>query len=154
VFCSNCGSRISPELNYCSRCGAKVSKNDSETRKSVSENLSSSLGYIGGFGLVGFIFVVLALVKNDVPVKALVALSLFYLGALFGICYLILQQIAASTSAGKSAAPVSDFGNNFQPDRLNPANTAQLESPREPAASVSVTENTTKTLDEVLLKRN
>jgi hypothetical protein len=155
VFCSNCGSRTNPELNYCSRCGTKVSKNDSETQKSVSENLASSLGYIGGFGLVGFIFVALALVKNGVPVNALVAISLFYLGALFGICYLILQQIAAASAARKLSAPISDFRHNFQADQLNPADTAQLESPREPpAASAGVTENTTKTLDEVLLKRN
>jgi uncharacterized membrane protein YvbJ len=154
VFCSNCGSRINTELNFCSRCGTKVVKNDSETQKSVSENLSSSLGYIGGFGLIGFIFVALVLVRNNVPVRALMAISLFYLGALFGICYLILQQIAVASSAGKSSAPVSDFRNNFQPEQLNPANTAQLESPREEPAGVSVTENTTKTLDEVLLKRN
>ncbi|HEX8734492.1 MAG TPA: hypothetical protein VF721_04165, partial [Pyrinomonadaceae bacterium] len=77
-------------------------------------------------------------------------IAFFYLSALFGICYLILQQIKAS--APKSAAPVSNYHQNFQPDQINPANTAQLESPREPA--VSTTENTTKTLDEVLLKRN
>jgi uncharacterized membrane protein YvbJ len=151
VYCSNCGSQIQPELNYCSRCGTRVSKADSETQKSAAENLSASLGYIGGFGLLGYIFVALILVKNSVPVNALVAISLFYLGALFGICYLILQQIAASS--GKSSAPVPDFRNNFQTDRLNSADTAQLESPREPA-NVSVTDNTTKTLDEVLLKRN
>jgi uncharacterized membrane protein YvbJ len=151
LYCSSCGSRINPELNYCSRCGTKVSKNDSETQKSLAENLSSSLGYIGGFGLIGFIFVALVLVKNGVPVNALVTISFFYLGALFGICYLILQQI--DTSSKKSSAPLSAFHNNFQIDRLNPANTAQLESPREPA-DASVTENTTKTLDEVLLKRN
>jgi len=116
----------------------------------VSENLSSSLGYIGAFGLIGFIFVALVLVKNGVDAYALAAISFFYLSALFGICYLILQQIKAS--APKSSAPVSDFYHNFQPDQINPANTAQLESPREPAAAV--TENTTKTLDEVLLKRN
>lgn len=151
MYCSNCGSQIKPELNYCSRCGAKVAKTDLEIPTSAVEGLSSMLGAIGVFGFVGYIFVALVLVKYGVPVNALVAISLFYLGALFGICHLILKQIAASS--GKSAAPVSDFRNNFQADQLNSASTAQLESPREPA-DVSVTDNTTKTLDEVLLKRN
>ncbi|MDQ3798080.1 MAG: hypothetical protein M3384_01395 [Acidobacteriota bacterium] len=164
MFCSNCGSGgINPELNYCNRCGAKVSKPEAGAGKSVSENLSSALGYIGGFGFLGFIFVIIALVKNDVPVRALVAVSLFYLAALFGICYLILQQISASSNSAASgklpAALIPDLRDNFQAgQQLNPADTAQLESPREPAsdaaASASVTENTTKTLDEVLLKRN
>jgi hypothetical protein len=161
VFCSNCGTGgLNPELNYCNRCGAKVSAAaEARAGKSVSENLSSALAYIGGFGFLGFIFVVVALVKNDVPVKALVAVSLFYLGALFGVCYLILQQISASSdsavSSGKLSAPVHDSRGDFQTnEQLNPANTARLESPREPANAASITENTTKTLDEVLLKRN
>ncbi|HEX9960044.1 MAG TPA: hypothetical protein VGB00_03880 [Pyrinomonadaceae bacterium] len=151
MYCSSCGSQIKPELNYCSRCGTKVAKTDLETPKPADDDLSSMLGAIGVFGFVGYIFVALVLVKYSVPVNALVAISIFYLGALFGICRLILKQIAASS--GKSAAPVSGFRNNFQTDGLNSANTAQLESPREPAAA-SVTDNTTKTLDEVLLKRN
>jgi hypothetical protein len=150
VYCANCGSQIMPELNYCNRCGAKVAKIEAETRKSVSENLSSSLAYIAGFGLVGFIFVVLVLVQNHVDNYTLGAISFFYLSALFGICYLILQQIRAS--APKSSAPVSDLQHNFQPDQINPVNTAQLEPSRQAAAGV--TEHTTKTLDEVLLKRN
>jgi uncharacterized membrane protein YvbJ len=152
MYCSNCGSQIKPELNFCSRCGAKVAKGDSDAQKSVAENLSTALGYIGGFGLVGYIFVALVLVKNSVPVNAIIAVSLFYLGAIFGICYLILQQI--DKFSGKSFAPVQNLYNNFQTEQLNPANTAQLESPRREPAAASVTENTTKTLDEVLLKRN
>lgn len=154
MYCSNCGSEIKPELNFCSRCGTKVAKIDApQMQQSLAENLSASLGYIGGFGLVGYIFVALILVKNAVPVNALVAISLFYLGALFGICYLILQQIGKST--GKLPAPIQNLYNNFQTEQLNPANTAQLgESTEQPATAASVTENTTKTLDEVLLKRN
>jgi uncharacterized membrane protein YvbJ len=151
MYCSNCGSQIKPELHYCSRCGTRVSKIDAETQKSAVDSLSSMLGAIGVFGFIGYIFVALVLVRYSVPVNALVAISLFYLGALFGICHLILKQIAASS--GKAAAHVPDFRNNFQTDQLNAANTAQLESAREPAAA-SVTDNTTKTLDEVLLKRN
>ncbi|HEX8736436.1 MAG TPA: hypothetical protein VF721_13995, partial [Pyrinomonadaceae bacterium] len=75
MYCSNCGSRIIAELNYCSRCGAKVAKIEAETQKSVAENLSSSLAYIGGFGLIGFIFVVFVLVQNRVDNYALGAIA-------------------------------------------------------------------------------
>lgn len=150
MYCSNCGSQIKPELKYCSRCGTRVSKGAEDAQKSIAENLSAALGYIGGFGLVGYIFVALVLVKNNVPVNALIAISLFYLAAIFGICYFILQQTANFTE--KSAARNSDFHHNFQTDQLGAANTAQLEEPIQ--TLLSVTENTTKTLDEVLLKRN
>jgi hypothetical protein len=151
MYCSSCATQIKPGLNYCNRCGTRVSRTDSDTQKSVAENLSASLSYIGAFGLIGFIFVALVLVKNGVDNYTLGAISFFYLSALFGICYLILRQI--DVSSAKSAASAPDFRNNFQTGELNPANTARLESAPAPAA-VSVTDNTTKTIDEVLLKRN
>jgi hypothetical protein len=148
MYCSNCGSQIKPELNYCSRCGTKVAKNDAEN-SSMAENLSAALGYIGGFGLIGFIFVALVLVKNGVPANALAAISFFYLATLFGICFLILRQTA--NFSGKTSAKNKDFHNNFQAEQLGAATTAQLDAPREPVASV--TEKTTRTLDEVLVER-
>ena len=149
MYCSNCGSQIQAELNFCSRCGTKVSKIDSETQKSVADNLSSSLGYIGGFGLFGFIFVALILVKNGVGEKALILISLAYLGALFGICSLILQQIRRS--AEKSTAKAVDLPNDFQINQIGAASTARLEEAMQ--APISITENTTRTLDEVLVEK-
>ena len=149
MYCANCGSEIKPELNYCNRCGVRVAKIDNDIRKSLSENLSSSLGYIGGFGLIGYIFVALVLVKNGVPGNALAAISLFYLATLFGICFMILQQI--KTLPGKSSAQNADFQNNFQTGALDAANTAQLEESKQPP--ISVTEHTTRTLDEVLVEK-
>jgi hypothetical protein len=152
MYCANCGSRIKPELNYCNRCGAKVSARETEMQKSIAENLSGAVGYIGGFGLVGFIFVVLVLVKNGVAEKALIPISFFYLAALFGICFLIIRQI--KNLAGRPLHKQLEPDGSFQTaEQLSPANTAQLEAPREPLGA-SVTENTTRTFDEVLLKRN
>lgn len=94
MYCAVCGTLISTELNFYNRCGTKVSKVDLEIQKTVTENLSSALGYIGGFGFLGFIFVIYILVKNDVPAIALTAISLFYLTALFGVCYQIVQRIS------------------------------------------------------------
>ena len=143
MYCANCGSEIKIGLNYCSRCGARAAKIETEIGRSLSENLTASLGYIGAFGLVGYIFVALVLVKNGVSGNALAAISLFYLATLFGICFMILQQL--KTLPGKSKAP--DFQNNFGHEQLEAADTAQLEEPKQ--QPISVTERTTRTLDKI-----
>jgi hypothetical protein len=145
MFCANCGSQIKAGLNYCSRCGTKITQIDSEVKISLSESLSTSLGYIGGFGLVGYIFVALILVKNHVDPAVLVLISLFYLGTLFGISYMILQQLRMLP--GKFSAKNTDFQSDFQTGQLEAANTAQLEEPKQ--QPISVTEHTTRTLDKV-----
>jgi uncharacterized membrane protein YvbJ len=150
MFCSNCGSQIQTELNFCSRCGTKVSKIDSETQKSVADNLSSSLGYIGGFGLLSFIFLALILVKNGVPEKALILISLAYLAALFGICSLILQQIRRS--AEKSTPKASNLSNDFQINQIGAASTARLEEAKQ--MPISITENTTRNFEKIPLKES
>ena len=149
MYCSNCGGQINSELNFCNRCGTKVSKIDAEMQKSVADNLSSALGYIGGFGLFSFIFVVLILVKNGVPEKALILISLGYLAALFGICSLILQQIRRSSE--KASAKANDFYSDPQINLIGAASTARLEEAKQ--TPISVTENTTRTLDEVLAEK-
>ncbi len=148
MYCAVCGTLINAELNFCNRCGTKVSKIDLELQKTITENLSSAVGYIGGFGFLGFIFVTLILVKNGVPAVALTAISLFYLAALFGVCYLIIQR--TSSLSGNPASAKNDFQDNFQSEELNSVNTAQLESPRQPA--MSVTDTTTRTLDKELIR--
>lgn len=145
MYCANCGSTVKTELNYCNRCGAKVFRADLETQKATSENLTASLGYIGGFGLIGFIFVALVLVKNHVPPVALVFISLFYLAALFGICFLIIQQVR--NISGNSSPEKVDFQSDFQTGQLDAAHAAQLEEPRQ--QPISVTEHTTRTLDKI-----
>ena len=151
MFCANCGSQIQPELNFCSRCGTKVSKTDAETQKSVADNLSASLGYIGGFGLFGFIFVALVLVKNGVHPTALTFISLFYLASLFGICLLILQQIRRS--AEKTTAKMNNSPDDFHNNQIGAVHTARLEEARQTPIG-SVTENTTRNFEKIPLKEN
>jgi len=106
------------------------------------------MGYIGGFGMFGFIFVILILVKNGVDRNALIPISFFYLAALFGICFLIVRQISASS---KKSSEKETASNEHQPAYLRPVTTAQLrETIDQP---VSVTEHTTRTLDEVVIER-
>src|SRR5687768_10756868 len=124
MFCSGCGSQIQSGLNYCNRCGKRA--NDADTgaaAASVAESMASSLGYIGGFGFIGYIFVALVLVKNGVPPNYLVPITFFYFAALFGICYLILKQtqLFRRDAAARIDAEVRDT-----PSYLRPVTTAQL----------------------------
>jgi hypothetical protein len=150
MYCVNCGSLVNNKLNYCSGCGAKLAKPDAETEKTVSRSLAESLGYIGVFGLVGFIFVLVTLVKNGIGGPDLMGILFLYLAALFGVCFLVLRQI--KNFSDKPPAAKSDFADEYRAVQIGAPNTAQLEESKQ--APISVTDNTTRTLDEVLVKRN
>jgi hypothetical protein len=94
-----------------------------------------------GVGFVAFIFVLLVLVRNGVGGDALFGITLVYFAALVGICTMLFWQ-ARALAKDKQAAVAP-------PDQLyaKPATTAQLPEPTQGPASV--TENTTRTLDEV-----
>jgi hypothetical protein len=149
MYCSACGSQIQSDLNYCNRCGAKVSGGDPALQKSVAGLLTSVMGAIGCIGLVAFIFVVYLVVRSGGDVKVLIPISFFYLATIFGICFLLLRQVAELT--GRSHSKSVNPPETDSPAYLKPATTAQLEESREPG--ISVTENTTRTLDEVLIER-
>lgn len=148
MFCSGCGTQIQSGLNYCNRCGRRVAETDSEG-VSIAKGMASSLGYIGGFGFLGFVFVALVLVKNGVTPNYLVPITFFYFASLFGICFLILKQ----TELIRKPEPRRDeLDGREQQAYLRPATTAQLEEARDLGVG-SVTDHTTRTLDEVLVEK-
>ena len=149
MYCSACGSQLQSELNYCNRCGAKVSGADPVLQKSVADNLSGAIGYIPCMGFIAFIFVVYLVLRNGGDMKALLPISFFYLATVFGITFLLIRQVAELT--GKSHAKSRNPPETAPPAYLKPATTAQLEESRGPG--ISITENTTRTLDEVLIER-
>ena len=149
MFCSGCGSQIQSGLNYCNRCGRRVNEDESKTAASIAESMASSLGYIGGFGFLGYIFVALVLVKNGVTPNYLVPITFFYFASLFGICFMILKQTELFRG---NRTPRGEPSFREDPPYLRPVTTAQLlESYDSPA---SVTDHTTRTLDEVPVRKS
>jgi len=145
MYCSGCGTEIESDLNFCKRCGMRIGRGESQ---SIAENLSSSLGYIGGFGLVGFMLGAFMLVKAGISDGALTVISVAYLLALLGICFLILRQTGSFTL--KRNLPPNPANETQAPAYLRPTTTAQLEpSTQEP---ISIVEHTTKSLEEVKRK--
>lgn len=150
MYCSGCGNEIKSGLNYCSRCGARVDK----IEKSGGDNsgavpyLSITTGFValGGLGLT-FGLIALLLDRNVLP-PVVVILALAFLCAVFGISFMLIQQISRMTKSASNDKNL-DTPNLVQ---LGAINTAQLEEYRQPAASV--TENTTRTFDKIPLRKN
>ncbi len=143
MYCSGCGTKLGPNLNYCKQCGSRVPNDESI---SVAENLSQSIGYIGGFGLLGFIFGIYLMTRSGVAAGPVIVISFLYLATLFGICYMILRQTAPFTLKKKDRNDPESYSADT-PAYLKPLTTAQLTEPVK--SPVSVTEHTTRTLDEL-----
>jgi hypothetical protein len=148
MYCSTCGTEIKAELNYCSRCGARADKLAVGDKSEALESLSMSTCFVGLGGLGLTVGLIAILLNYNVTPQVIVILSIAFLATVFGISFLMIQQISRMT---KSSSGEKILENANLP-QLGAVNTAQLEEYRQPAQSV--TENTTRTLDEVLAKRN
>lgn len=147
MYCSNCGNELKKGLNYCNSCGAKLVDNAEEKSGSRLQNITTSIGFIGVFGLVGFIFLVKLLLENNVLEGVIIVISLAYLATIFGISYFLINQLNPKSESVESDV---EFRTDA-PKAFRSANTSQLEEPKQ--APASVVENTTRTLDEVLVDR-
>lgn len=160
MYCAICGSLINEQLNYCNRCGNRVVKGNELTARQADSTaailriLSCSTGVVGVVGLgglIGLIAILAGNAGNRSPAELIVVVSILFLLTTFGICFLLIRQISRLTDKMLSSQETAN--QKSAPDQLNfPAAGGQIESLREPF--LSVTENTTRTLDEVLAKRN
>lgn len=140
MFCSTCGNEIKTELNYCNRCGARVDKTDGNDNSGAAyPSMATGFVALGGLGLtLGLIGMLL---RNSVNAEVIVILALAFLATIFAISFLMIQQISRMTKPASSGKSLDKA--NVQ--QLGTINAAQLEEYRQPA--MSVTENTTRTLD-------
>lgn len=151
MYCSGCGTQLQADLNYCNRCGHPVAAGLESERASIAESLSSSLGYVGGFGFLSFVFLVLVLVKNGIPGNQIIPIAFFYFAALFGICFLILRQTELLSGKISFRRRVDPAVGEIHP-YTRPVDTNPLRELREPAVG-SVIDETTHTLDKARVER-
>jgi hypothetical protein len=152
MYCQTCGNLLNENLNYCNRCGSKVigselTKSANLTGEALS-NLSASMGYVGVAGLGGFVGLIAILIGNSVAPELVAVIALIFAATAFGICFLMMRQMSRITGFEQSDREISN--RRSAPEQLNVPITGQIEAPRQPFASV--TENTTRTLDDVLAK--
>ncbi len=146
MFCASCGTLINTKLNYCNRCGARVDKLVvSENKSEALQYLSMATGFVGLGGLGLTVGLIAILLNFSVHSEVVVMLALAFLTAVFGISFLMIQQISRMINTSQASSK-----NVFENSQLSSSNTVQLEELRIPAASV--TENTTRILEKKLIK--
>ena len=148
MYCSTCGTLLDTKLNYCKRCGARIEKLATTESTGGLQSLSMSAGFVGLGGLGLTVGLIAILLKNNVVIEAVVILAMCFLATVFGITFLMMRQLSRMTMPA-TGEQIPEKPNLVQ---LGATNTAQLEEYRQPAQSV--TEHTTRTLEEVSLKRN
>lgn len=151
MYCSGCGTQLNNGLIYCSRCGRRVAEDLAAA--SWASNPMAITAIIAGAGFFVFVLVIRILTRSDLPPNLFVPISGFYFAALFGICFMVLRYGSRVRDEAATAERVRETGELEVPSYLRPAvNTAQLEEARDFGIR-SVTDATTRTLDEVTIER-
>lgn len=150
MYCANCGNAIKPELNYCNRCGGKIEKTLKENSEANFQSVSTVTGFVGLGGLIVILIFALKLLDKGVDISAVVVIIAMFLATILTIIYMTIRLMPQY--ADKSAKFENKSSEFVPPQYLNSVNTAQLEEPKD--APASVVENTTRTLEEVFVKKN
>jgi hypothetical protein len=146
MYCANCGSSMPESLNYCKNCGARNERNALIVSNSSGRPLGIAAVVIGGFGLFGFYPVLRELLHSPLDPAVIVILMVAYLAAVVLMFSILVGHIWKN--AGDIRIKGAERADTYQPPAsFRAVNTAQLEEPRE--MPLSVTDHTTRTLDEV-----
>ncbi|HEX3102251.1 MAG TPA: zinc ribbon domain-containing protein [Pyrinomonadaceae bacterium] len=149
MYCSACGKSISDNLNYCNNCGARNEKNPLVVGNSSSRLIGISAPIVGVIGLVGFVEILKTLLNSRLETPAVVIILLAYLGIVFLMFAVLLGHIWKRSGDIRIKSHDREEGYKVS-DGFRGVNTAQLEEPRQPA---SVTDRTTKILENVPVER-
>lgn len=147
MYCPSCGTELTSELIYCNRCGANL-----KNQPGVSTNRMTGAAWaisiavllvtLGGFGMVFSLVMTLISTGTVLPEGGMLVIFLSLLIILL-IDWLLVRQLARVLDMSKLA------GATPQPKKpeLREGPMAQIDAPREPAASV--TEHTTRTFEPI-----
>lgn len=154
MYCPNCGKDVDAKLKYCSGCGERLLKaaeiDADGTPGKMLDNVLTTIFMVVMFGFGILVGLVAVLLNFSIEPKYVMFIALGYLAAVFGICYQLLTQVPKLIDAKLQPKGPID---TLMPDvQLPPRTTAQLEEPRDYGIG-SVTDATTRTLDEVLVER-
>jgi len=150
MYCSNCGGSVNEKLKYCNSCGERLTMEEDKhgTPGKMLDNILTTLFLVVMFGLGILVGLVAVLLDKNIDSGAVVMIVVVYLAAIFGICFALARQAIKLIDYRLKGWSMS--AENSLPQQLPTPTTAQLEEYREPA--MSVTEHTTRTLDNVPVK--
>jgi uncharacterized protein (DUF983 family) len=132
MYCSKCGSAVSPNLTYCNHCGAKLSGAKSDD---ITKNLLFFMTAVFVFGLGAIIFLMMALKMVFGPENMGLIISFTFLSFLIMLAVegvFVWMLLSRKKGAKEGAKELSE---------------AKARSLPEPV--FSVTEHTTRTLEPV-----
>lgn len=153
MFCSKCGNSVSQKLKFCNSCGNRLAHEPEDkdgTPGKMLDNILTTIFLVVMFGLGILVGLVAVLLGNAVQTEVVTVIVVAYLLAVFGICFSLVRQVPKLIDAKLRSSGYSGDGDMIVQPQLRPATTAQLDEYREPVASV--TDHTTKTLDQVPLR--
>ena len=150
MYCEQCGKRIEEALNYCNSCGTQLRKKETLGSRSLAGGMVSAMAATTIFGLIILAVLIGNLYDRVGRIEPLVAFAVFYQLLLFGICYMIMKQVSKLVDAELRSRDYPQRA-SAPPVQLPPRSTNQVDEFREPA---SVTDHTTRTLDEVQIPRS
>lgn len=154
MYCSNCGNAATSGLKYCKNCGGRLGKEVEDkdgTPGKMLDNVLTTLFLVVMFGLGILVGLAAVLLNYNIEPKIVMFISIAYLAAIFGICYTLLSQVPKLIDAKlKNSFGEREGSAAAEPQYLRPPTTNQLGEYHEPA---SVTDQTTRTLDELPVKR-
>jgi hypothetical protein len=155
MYCSNCGQQLADHLNYCNSCGARLEKTSAATPGAASPHFVKGLSVVLMMGFIGFVAVLKIVLDNarlDMPATVFILVA--YLAALTSIAAMYFGYMWKSSGLGRDrskrhGAATEDYA---PPSSFRGSNTNQLGEPTyQPVGSV--TDKTTRTLDEAMAER-
>lgn len=145
MFCSSCGTTITPGLSFCNRCGTSLKEQPTEStvRTSAIVAFLIAITIIGVAGLGMMLGGALTLKRDGALSEEVVGMFMFFTFFIVSIIeFFLVRQLSKliSNPATKRAALPQP---SVMPHELHPAAQARGLSEAMP----SVTENTTRTLE-------
>jgi hypothetical protein len=154
MFCSTCGKSVPSNLHYCSSCGAATEKSPQTYDPSIGRLFIIGGMVIGVAGILSFFIVLGPILGAPIDTSAKFALAAAYLIAIMVLSsvpmYLGWRHVNSQGRQRKPRESSADEGYRAPPF-LKPVTTSELPD-GEPGLG-SITEPTTRTLDEVLIER-
>ncbi len=146
MYCSNCGQTLNGNLNYCNSCGTRVERNALVVSNSSSKPFAFAAIFIGGGGLFAFVPLLRELLRSNLEQPMILVILLAYLVTVLLMFAVLIGHVWKNSGDIRIKGGLN-FDDYAPPQSFRSVNTAQLNEPQQPPASV--TDHTTRTLDSV-----
>jgi len=151
MYCSNCGKPIQDNLNYCSGCGAPTSQTVDVPDRRAGRIFIIGGTAIGMTGLIAFFVVLGPILSTRLDPGTAFMMTLAYLASVVAMVTIAMTLGWKQLNQPWPKRQVSrDHEDYEQPQTFRSVTTSQLPEGAPPVASV--TDSTTRTLDEVFVE--